>query len=192
MKNIYFTASTILLEFIAFLYDKPGAWWSTIQMYLKNIRKITIWLWGGAVESHPHRNTFQNSEYLKAHSHCAIFSDCDCDSSGCNKWIEQDSMEVFSLCDCDNLTNFYPAHYKQKEIAVAIRKKWTVWMSLQTKAVQRITSHTKGWSLTYWFYFVYKSSVNIEYSTQHPYHRVQDHDVLLCSEGHCGIRTNYG
>ena len=27
---------------------------------------------------------------VKAHSHCAIFPDCDCDSSYRNKWIVQD------------------------------------------------------------------------------------------------------
>ena len=32
-------------------------------------------------------------------------------------------MEVFTLCDCDNITNAYLAHYKQKLIAAAIRKK---------------------------------------------------------------------
>ena len=37
--------------------------------------------------------------------------------------LYRDSMEVFTLCDCDNITNSYPAHYKQKQIAVANRKK---------------------------------------------------------------------
>ena len=32
-------------------------------------------------------------------------------------------MEVFTLCDCDNIINSYLAHYNQKQIAVAIRKK---------------------------------------------------------------------
>ena len=63
---------------------------------------------------------------LRAHSHCAISSGCGCDSSYCNKWVVQDSMELFTLCDCDNITNPYLAHYKQKQIAVAIRKKRTV------------------------------------------------------------------
>ena len=31
-------------------------------------------------------------------------------------------MELFTLCHCDNITNSYVAHYKQKQIAVAIRK----------------------------------------------------------------------
>ena len=44
---------------------------------------------------------------LRARSHCAIFSGCDCDSSYRNKWVVQDSMEVFTLCDCDNITNSY-------------------------------------------------------------------------------------
>ena len=29
-----------------------------------------------------------------------LFSDCDYDSSYHNKWVVQDSMEVFTLCDC--------------------------------------------------------------------------------------------
>ena len=37
---------------------------------------------------------------LKAHSHSTFFSDCDCDSSYRNKWVVQESMEVFTLCDC--------------------------------------------------------------------------------------------
>ena len=53
-----------------------------------------------------------------------FFSDCDCDSSYHNRWFVQDSMEVFTLCDCDNIT--YLAHFKQKQIAVAIRNKRTV------------------------------------------------------------------
>ena len=36
----------------------------------------------------------------------------DCDSSYRNKWVVQDSMEVFTLCDSDNITNSYTAHYK--------------------------------------------------------------------------------
>ena len=61
--------------------------------------------------------------WLRARSHCAIFSDCDCYSSYGDKCVVQDSMEVFTLCDCDNITNPYLANYKQKQIAVAIRKK---------------------------------------------------------------------
>ena len=52
----------------------------------------------------------------------AIFSDCNCDSSHHNKWVVQDSMEVFTLCDCDNLTSSNLAYYKQKQIAVTIKK----------------------------------------------------------------------
>ena len=51
---------------------------------------------------------------LKARSHSAFFSDCDCDSFHRNKWVTWDSMEVFTLCDCDNITNSYAAHCKQK------------------------------------------------------------------------------
>ena len=47
--------------------------------------------------------------------HCAFSSDCDCDSSYRNKWVVQDSMEVFTLCDCDKITNSYVAHYEQKK-----------------------------------------------------------------------------
>ena len=32
-------------------------------------------------------------------------------------------MEVFTLCNCDNITNSHVVHYKEKQIAVAIRKK---------------------------------------------------------------------
>ena len=56
-------------------------------------------------------------------SHSAIFSDCDCDSSYHNKLVVQDLIEVFTLCDCDNITNFYLAHFKQKQIAVTNRTK---------------------------------------------------------------------
>ena len=49
---------------------------------------------------------------LKAQSHVAFFSDCDCDSSYRNKWAVQDSMEVFTVCDCDNITNSHVVHYK--------------------------------------------------------------------------------
>ena len=45
-------------------------------------------------------------------------------------WMIQDSMDVFTLCDCHNITNSYVTHYKQKQIAVAIRKKRTVWIRL--------------------------------------------------------------
>ena len=34
-------------------------------------------------------------------------------------WVVQDSMEVFKLSDCGNITSSHLAHYKQKEIAVA-------------------------------------------------------------------------
>ena len=36
---------------------------------------------------------------------------CYCDSFYRNKWVIQDSMEVFTLCDCDNITCSYVAHY---------------------------------------------------------------------------------
>ena len=32
-------------------------------------------------------------------------------------------MKVFTLCDGDNITNFFVAHHKQEQIALAIRKK---------------------------------------------------------------------
>ena len=51
---------------------------------------------------------------LKVRSHCAFFSDCDCDFSYRNKWIVQDSMEVFTLCNSDNITDSYVAHCEQK------------------------------------------------------------------------------
>ena len=73
-------------------------------------------------------NTREWDIIIRACSHCEIFSDCDCSSSYGNKWVVQDSMVVFTLCDCDNNTNSYLAHYKQKQIAVTIRKKRTVWM----------------------------------------------------------------
>ena len=52
-----------------------------------------------------------------------FFSDCDCDSSYHNKWDAEDSMKVFRICDLINIVNSYLVHYKQKQIAVAIRKK---------------------------------------------------------------------
>ena len=36
-----------------------------------------------------------------------------------NKWVVKDSMEVFTLCDCDNFISFYTPHHKQRQIAVA-------------------------------------------------------------------------
>ena len=53
-------------------------------------------------------------QHIKAHSHYAFFSHCNCDSSCRNKWVAQDSMEVFTLCDCDNITNSYVTQCKQK------------------------------------------------------------------------------
>ena len=63
---------------------------------------------------------------LRARSPCAIFSDCNRDSSYRNKWVVQDSMEVFTLCDYENITNYYLTHFKQKQIVIAIGKKRTV------------------------------------------------------------------
>ena len=64
--------------------------------------------------------------FIRAHSHCAaFFSDCDCDSSYHNKWVAQDSVEVFTLCDCDNIINSYAAHCEQKQITVANHTVWT-------------------------------------------------------------------
>ena len=77
----------------------------------------TIW-----IKAKQNKIVQSENVYYRAHSHCAIFFDCDCDSSYCNKWVVQDSMEVFTLCDFDNITNSYVARYKQKQIAVAIRK----------------------------------------------------------------------
>ena len=51
-----------------------------------------------------------------------FFSNSDRDSSCHNKKVVQDSMEVFTLCNCDNITNSYAIHCQQKQIAVAIRK----------------------------------------------------------------------
>ena len=63
---------------------------------------------------------------IRVHSHCAFFfSDCDCDSYYHSKWVVQNSMEVFTLCNCDNLTSSYAAHCKQNHIAVANRTVWT-------------------------------------------------------------------
>ena len=51
---------------------------------------------------------------LKARSQCAFFSDYDCYSFHRKKWVAQYSMEVFTPCDCDNITNSYAAHCEQK------------------------------------------------------------------------------
>ena len=51
---------------------------------------------------------------FRAHSHSAFFCDCDCDSFLCKKWVTQDSMEVFTLCDCDSITNSYAIVSKNK------------------------------------------------------------------------------
>ena len=40
------------------------------------------------------------------HTVC-FFPKYDCDLSCRNKWILQNSMEEFTLCDCNNITNFY-------------------------------------------------------------------------------------
>ena len=37
---------------------------------------------------------------IKAQSHRTFFIDCDCDSCYRNKWVVQNTMEVFTLCDC--------------------------------------------------------------------------------------------
>ena len=63
---------------------------------------------------------------IRARSHCTIFSNCECDSSGHNKWVVQYSMEVFTQYECDNITNSYLTHYNKQQIAVAIGKKRTV------------------------------------------------------------------
>ena len=65
---------------------------------------------------------------LKARSNCA-FCNCDWDSSYPNRWVEQDSVEMFTLCTLWQ-GNFYLSHHKQKQIAIAIRKNRTVWTSL--------------------------------------------------------------
>ena len=69
------------------------------------------------------RATIAGNGPLKAHSHCTFFSDCYWDSSYHNKWVAQNSMKVFTICDFDNITNSYVVHHKQKQIAVAVRKK---------------------------------------------------------------------
>ena len=53
-----------------------------------------------------------------------FFSDCDCDSSCRNKWVVQDSTEVFTQYDCDNLTRSYIAHCKQKQITRKSQCEW--------------------------------------------------------------------
>ena len=52
--------------------------------------------------------------HLKARSHCAFFPHCDFNFVYRNKWVVQDSMEVFTLCDCGNITYSYVAHSEQK------------------------------------------------------------------------------
>ena len=44
-----------------------------------------------------------------------FFSDCDSDSSYHIKWIVQELMEVFTLCDCGNITNFFLVYCKQNK-----------------------------------------------------------------------------
>ena len=62
---------------------------------------------------------------IRAHLLFAFFCDYDCDSSYCNEWVVQDSLEVFTLCNCVNITSFYTAHFKQKQIALTSRTVWT-------------------------------------------------------------------
>ena len=50
---------------------------------------------------------FVHTLFERARSHCALSSDCYCDSSYHSKWVIQSSMEVFTLCDYDNITNSY-------------------------------------------------------------------------------------
>ena len=76
--------------------------------------------------------------FLRARSHCAFSSDCDCDSSYHDKCVVQNSMEVFTLCDCDKITNSYAAHYEQEQIAVAIRKKSLCERALRNSAFSRL------------------------------------------------------
>ena len=59
---------------------------------------------------------------VKARSHCAIFPDCDCDSSYHSKLVVQDSLEVFTPCDYNN--NHH--HYKNAEKTHSVNEllKW--------------------------------------------------------------------
>ena len=50
-------------------------------------------------------------------------------------------MEVFTLCDCDNITISYVAHYKQKEIAVAIRINRTCERVLTPDVKRHLSEH---------------------------------------------------
>ena len=78
---------------------------------------------------------------FRAHSLCVIFYECECDSSYRFKWVVWHSMEVFTLCDCDNIRNSYLAHYKQKQIAFAIRKKVQCEWALRHKRKMTNASH---------------------------------------------------
>ena len=49
---------------------------------------------------------------VRTGSYCAILSDFDCHSSYCNKWVAQDSMEMFTLCNYNKIINSYHAHYE--------------------------------------------------------------------------------
>ena len=86
-----------------------------------------------------------NQTSVRARSHYANFSDCDCNSSYRNKCV-QDSMEVFTLCNYNN-NNSYVAHYKQKQIAVAIRKKRTVWISLYSGGSSHFNPFMVQWRI---------------------------------------------
>ena len=85
----------------------------------------------GVKVHHRYRNTINNifllSLFLRFFHTVRFFSDCDCDSSYRNKWVVQDSREVFTLCDCDNISKSLCSPIaSKKQIAVAIRKSRTV------------------------------------------------------------------
>ena len=62
----------------------------------------------------PKMAIFQSVFSVKGPFTLCIFYDCDCDLVYRKKWIVQDSMEVFTLCHCENITNSFVAHCEQK------------------------------------------------------------------------------
>ena len=40
---------------------------------------------------------------------------CDCDFTYRKKWVVKDSVQVFTLCDCDNIASPYTVRWKQNK-----------------------------------------------------------------------------
>ena len=93
-----FTLCDLRLWFVFAHNGLNGSWWCC--------HSHTVWTL--ALSPVQKKNCSHNQEK----THRAFFSDYDCNSCDRNKWVLQDSMEVFTQCDYDNIINSYSAHCK--------------------------------------------------------------------------------